>query len=449
VQFGGVLDGRYAAQSGAPKYEASARYLVVMDRNGSGEWTTCDLALGQFRFVSSRGRQLLHRDATDITGWTESGEPFHDVDRPASLFLAFAREVAKNSPVSASTALQPVSEALDFDLMSVTTTAVGKWHGANSSMNDTVSASPATADTKDEFDGEWRVIADDPHGIVPGTFPGSSSIVATAFFGTNGATSTINSETYYNITSDIVVNDGVSSGTISAGNFLTALTHELGHTWGFHHSNQDANNASCATPVLCDSNAIMRASVVNGLNGTLQSWDLDAVNEVYGDGSRQASFTGSQYVYQLGPPQKPVRRPAGTSWRIWQNAVPCTNAGIGTQPQSTSITSGNSTTLSVVATGSVPFTYLWYVGASGNTSNPVPSATNASVQVSPTSTTSYWVHVSNNCPSSVNSAAATVTVTPCTPAGIGTQPQNVTITSGNSTTLNVVATGSGPFTYQW
>src|SRR5712691_12651887 len=132
VQFGGSLDGRFQAQSGAPKYEAGARYLVVLDRNGRGNWTTFDLALGQFRFVVRDGKQLLARDTGEIVGWSESGEPFHDIDRSASWFLAFAREVVKatprQSPVAGSE-LHAAPLALDYDLKSVSQSAVGKWLG--------------------------------------------------------------------------------------------------------------------------------------------------------------------------------------------------------------------------------------------------------------------------------------------------------------------------------
>jgi hypothetical protein len=448
VQFGGSLDGRFMAQSGAPAYDVGARYLVVLDRNGRGNWTTFDLALGQFRFAIRDGRPLLLRDTSEVTGWTATGEPFHDIERSESWFLAFVRDVAR-TPV-ASSELHAAPLTLDYDLKSVTQTAVGKWFGGAAAMNDSVSASAASADTKDLTDGQSRMIADDPHGDVPGVFNGSG-VVATAFFGcTSCAPSSKNSESYISIDQcDVVVNDGVSSSTLASGNFTSAIVHEIGHTWGFRHSNQDAGGGGCALPLPCTSSAIMNSSIVNGLNGTLQSYDQDAANEVYGDGSRQAGNTGTQYVLTLGG--TPARRPATTSWRIWQNAVSCTNVGIGTQPQNVSISSGNSTTLSVVATGTGPFTYQWYVGASGNTSSPV--GTNSASFTTPvlSSTTSYWVRVSNSCPSSVDSATATVTVTSggCTNAGIGTQPQSVSINSGSSTTLSVVATGTAPFTYQW
>jgi hypothetical protein len=449
VQFGGYLDGRFQAQSGAPKYELGVRYLVVLDRNGRGQWTTFDLSLGQFRFLVREGKQLLERDTRDIVGWSESGQPFTDSDRSAPEFLAFARDVVRTAAPHSVIELRPAPLTLDFDLKSVSQSAVAAWAGA-APMNDTVSATPAGGDTKNLSDCESRVIADDPHGDVSGSCcPG---VIATAFFGCGTpcgtcASSVKNSETYTSIEmADVVVNDGVSSATLSAGNFLSAIVHELGHTWGFRHSNQSASGGACALPLPCDGSAIMNSVLVSGLNGTLQNWDKDAANEVYGDGSRQASFTGTQYVVTLG---SPARRPANMSWRIFQSA--CTPPSISTQPQSQTINSGQQANLSVVAAGTPPFTYLWYTGTppSGPVA-PGPNNNAATYNPSPTTTTTYWVRVSNGC-GTIDSAVATVTVnsTGCTPPSISTQPMGSTIQSGQFANLSVTAAGTGPFTYQW
>ena len=453
VQFGGAMNNRIQAQSGAPAYEPGARYLVILDRDRKGDWTTFDLALGQFRFVLHNGNEVVVRDTSDIVGTTESGEEFHDVERPASLFLAFARDAAKRSPRAASDMLHAEpNAALDYDLKNVTTSAVGKWAGGASAMNDSVSASPASGDTKVLGDCESRAIADDPHGDIAGSF-GGSGVVATAFFGCGPPCGTCamgmkNGETYVHIDQmDVVVQDGVSSATLSAGNFNSAMVHEIGHTWGFRHSNQTGNGGgSCALPLPCSSSAIMNSSIVGGLNGTLQSWDLDAANEVYGDGSRQAGFTGSQYVVALGG--DPARRPAGTSWRISQAAATCTGASIGTQPSGSTVSSGSPATLTVVAAGTSPFTYQWYVGNPPSTTTPVPSGTTASIQVTPSSTTTYWVQVTNSC-GTANSNAATVTVTTTSCASVNVGSPTSTDLGGNSFQLSVSASGGSGFTYTW
>jgi hypothetical protein len=90
--------------------------------------------------------------------------------------------------------------------------------------------------------------------------------------------------------------------------------------------------------------------------------------------------------------------------------VTCTAPAISTQPQSVGVPAGTGVTLSVGATGT-SLTYQWYIGTSGVTTTPIGGATAASVNVTPSSTTTYWVRVSNSC-GTMDSAAATVTVTP-------------------------------------
>ena len=127
---------------------------------------------------------------------------------------------------------------------------------------------------------------------------------------------------------------------------------------------------------------------------------------------------------------------------------------ISTQPASATIDNGQSDTLSVTAAnGTSPYSYQWYIGASGTTTNPISGATSATLAVSPTSTTSYWVKITNSAngtagASSINSATATVTVDGA--LSISTQPASVTIDNGQSDTLSVTAAnGTTPYSYQW
>jgi sugar lactone lactonase YvrE len=107
----------------------------------------------------------------------------------------------------------------------------------------------------------------------------------------------------------------------------------------------------------------------------------------------------------------------------------CTAPSISVQPQSTTITSGQTATLSVTASGSTPLTYQWYIGSSGSTANPVAGGTNSSVTVSPTSTTAYWVRVTGQCSPTADSATATVTVNPA---------------SASAPTISSISPNSGP-----
>lgn len=87
---------------------------------------------------------------------------------------------------------------------------------------------------------------------------------------------------------------------------------------------------------------------------------------------------------------------------------------ITSQPQSQTITSGQTASLSVAANGTAPLTYQWYIGASGSTVLPVGGATGSSYTTPPLSTTTpYWVRVSNGF-GSADSATATITVSSTT-----------------------------------
>jgi hypothetical protein len=124
----------------------------------------------------------------------------------------------------------------------------------------------------------------------------------------------------------------------------------------------------------------------------------------------------------------------------------CVSA-ITSQPAGDTIQSGQSKTLTVGTTAISGQTFQWYTSPVGNTSAPVAGATSASVTVSPTTTTTYWVRVTGPCGNPVNSAAATVTV--CTPPVVATPVANPpAIQLGSSTTLSVSANGVSK-TYQW
>ena len=88
-----------------------------------------------------------------------------------------------------------------------------------------------------------------------------------------------------------------------------------------------------------------------------------------------------------------------------QNSLPSITA----EPDSSEITSGGNVVLSVTATGT-GLSYQWYVGQSGNTSNPIQDATaNTHDTGALTQTTAFWVRVTNT-GGSDDSVTATITV---------------------------------------
>jgi CSLREA domain-containing protein len=104
---------------------------------------------------------------------------------------------------------------------------------------------------------------------------------------------------------------------------------------------------------------------------------------------------------------------SGTTQITWTATTAGSGGGnvvITTQPANQTIASGQTATLSVVATGTAPLSYQWHIGASGTTTSPITGATSSNYTTPAlTSTTSYWVRVSNS-GSSADSTTATVTV---------------------------------------
>jgi hypothetical protein len=117
-------------------------------------------------------------------------------------------------------------------------------------------------------------------------------------------------------------------------------------------------------------------------------------------------------------------------------------------PASATIVSGDAITLSVAIAGTSPVTQ-WYVGTTGDTSQPLVGQTTSNLTVTPSVTTSYWARATNAC-GTADSATATVTVQqPCAPPIVETQPASQTIVTGGSATLSVGASGTAPFSFQW
>ena len=117
-----------------------------------------------------------------------------------------------------------------------------------------------------------------------------------------------------------------------------------------------------------------------------------------------------------------------------------------TQPQSQTILSGQSVTLTVAASGQSPLHYQWYQGLSGDTSTPITGATAMTYATVPAVTTNYWVGITNTV-GAVSSTTAVVTVNPG--PVITTQPVSQTINPGRSVNLWVTALGLSPLSYRW
>jgi len=142
-------------------------------------------------------------------------------------------------------------------------------------------------------------------------------------------------------------------------------------------------------------------------------------------------------------------------WYQWVNGNCTSPSGTGTvnvcvpqittQPQSVTIASGTSTTLTVAA-NTTGVTYQWYLGTSGTTTSPIANATGTSITVTPGSNQSYWARATSTCNRTVDSNTATVTL--CTTTSITIQPTDYPVPSGYTASTRVSANGSN-LAYQW
>jgi hypothetical protein len=112
------------------------------------------------------------------------------------------------------------------------------------------------------------------------------------------------------------------------------------------------------------------------------------------------------------------------------------------QPASHMITSGSTALLSVTASGTAPLSYQWYQGSAGVTTTPVGTNSPSFTTSALTAAKSYWVQVGNSA-GSVDSVAATVTVSPESGLPISSWRQQYFGTTADSGNSADVATPDG------
>jgi len=171
----------------------------------------------------------------------------------------------------------------------------------------------------------------------------------------------------------------------------------------------------------------------------------------YKDGSAISGATSSSYtilsVLGSSAGNYYVKVSNAGGWVLSDNATLNVDAppGIITQPQSQTAVQGQNAAFSVVASGTGPLSYQWFlngvsVGATGT------SATLSLLGVTTNQAGAYTAVMANSM-GSITSAVATLTV--LVPAGIATQPQSQSVVQGQHASFSVVASGTAPFHYQW
>ena len=115
-------------------------------------------------------------------------------------------------------------------------------------------------------------------------------------------------------------------------------------------------------------------------------------------------------------------------------------------PTNRSVATGASATFAVVAAGTAPFTYQWR--KNGVTIVGASAATYSIASAAVADAGSYSVVVTNSA-GAITSTAAILEVAAPAPPVIATPPAAQTVGQGEAATFTVVASGAGPFTYQW
>ncbi len=442
VEWGGRIGDEAMVASGAPRYEVGKSYLVFLTEDRVGQWTTQHLTLGRFE----KKGDLFVRDVAEVHGWDIYGKTAVEIDRRADAFREFIRHRVAGRKVAATyfvgdrpagaTAGGIEPNFAEYDFEDASDVGASAW--SNDGGSDVAySIGGDTGDTVLNLNtGQDKIIEEDPNDLIPGVWGGSGT-VAQARWRTSGSHKYPEGvgDTFGTITgSNVITQKGIKASSLGQSKFRTTMAHELGHTLGFRHSNE-----SCTTEVPCTSSAIMNSSVGSSFNGELQPWDIDAVRAVYGT-------EGGGLNYVSG-------RRLDTDIAFMLAKEVCLPVSITTHPAAlTNMVLGATVQLSVTAAGTSPLTYQWYSGVSPDTSTPIngPSTSNK-LNVTPQAagTFNMWVKVSNTCDdgSSANSNTAVVTASCANPA-ITANPQNANITQGNSTQLQVTATGTG-LSYQW
>ena len=122
--------------------------------------------------------------------------------------------------------------------------------------------------------------------------------------------------------------------------------------------------------------------------------------------------------------------------------------GITKQPESLSVIPGASASFFVNASGTSPFGYQWKKNGAD-----IPGATASSYTLSATSSADHdavFTVVVTNAAGTVTSSEARLAVSANVVApGISSQPENQSVTAGQSASFSVSATGTSPFGYQW
>lgn len=511
-ELGGHANGVIMLVSGAASYEPGARVVAFLRARGDGTYFTAFMSNGAMRFGRARdGREVLIRTNDETVTASPVGEMLdfiRGVRAAEPTSLPFDGDPSIQAAASAyvtrgGSPVRPVrwpgcntNCTISFVLNGAqpnvdTPTGVGKALGAwtgdpNSFVKMQLSGlTPITSATQD---GQNTILLDNSN---PAPLAVCDGAIACGVAWASGQHQ-FDGETFYSaFEADVVYRPGAPS----QNSFEAILAHELGHGLAFRHSNANGSDPFATS-------AIMASPTPTAQGATLRDWDKEAMAEVYGAGlpceepaisgvsgggtvnygSRatltvNATGTGPR-TYQWYEGAKPsTASPVGTNSASFQTPqitverkywvkitnecgfaesstvvvtpTECDGARITAEPQSQRIDPNRSVTLAVTATGTPSLSYAWYEGVRGDTSKRVGGNSNQFKTPNLTTTTRYWVRVSNACGDDDSETAVITVGNQCVAPAMSQQPENASVSVGSKALLHVSAAGDAPISFQW
>lgn len=353
------------------------------------------------------------------------------------------------SPVAGATSStyspSPTSTTTYYVLVTDATGATSCSSGAAVTVNSALTAGAITPASPSITKGSSVTLTANPSGGTPSYsyqwYSGSSctSLIAGATSSTYAASPTSTTTYYYEVTDSA----STPESACSAGDKVTVLSPPPALSVSVFASPSSVSPGTGVT---------FNATVAGGSSPYTFTWSVPSgVTIVSGCTASSSTCTVKSSTpgsYSIGVKVTDSRSATASSSASFTvtSGAPLTTGGI--QPPSPKIDGGQPITLTVTPTGGFgPYTYQWFTGA--GCTGPITGASSSSLIVSPTSTTTYYVLVTDSAGVTVCAGGNTVTVNGQLVAGPIT-PSSPKV--GASQTVALTANPSGgttPYTYQW